>query len=289
LEITMTPTSILSYQGTTIRLRGAMLNLTDIWRAAGRPKDQRPADWLALEETQRFRAYAGAHWTDTEDPLALETGLAGIWHTDSDGFVAVVRGSQGGTWAHWQLALSYARHLSPAFHLWCNTVLRTGMKRLGDDASWEDDQLPPHLAKQFRQLHRRLDILDRHAADLMFLVLSSQDLLLGNRRPFSVRSQAAILRVAAAEPFVGRCPCCSHAPVLTEAGQPASGAEFDHFFHRGLNRPEHGWLVCTACHAELTHGGYLARFSRMAEFRAFQTAVLEQRRRAQPRPVHRPQ
>ena len=49
--------------------------------------------------------------------------------------------------------------------------------------------------------------------------------------------------------------------------------------HRGLNRPEHGWLVCRACHAELTHGGYLVRFLRMPEFRAFQAAVLEHRRR----------
>ena len=62
------------------------------------------------------------------------------------------------------------------------------------------------------------------------------------------------------------------------------GAEFDHFFHRGLNRPEHGWLICAACHAELTHGGYLARFMRMPEFRAFQGAVLEHRRRERAAP-----
>jgi hypothetical protein len=68
-------------------------------------------------------------------------------------------------------------------------------------------------------------------------------------------------------------------PVLTETGRPAPGAAFDHFFHRGLNRPEHGWLVCPACHGELTHGGYLVRFTRVPEFRAFQAAVLEQRRR----------
>jgi hypothetical protein len=118
----------------------------------------------------------------------------------------------------------------------------------------------------------------------MFLLLSAQDLLLGKRRDFSERSQAAITRVVAAEPFDGQCPCCSREPVLTEAGRPAPGAEFDHFFHRGLNRPEHGWLVCPACHAELTHGGYLARFARLPEFRAFQAAVLEQRRRAQAKP-----
>jgi KilA-N domain len=279
----MTPTSTLRYQGTPIRLRGAMLNLTDMWQAAGRPENRRPSDWLALEETQRFRAYAGEHWTEAEDPVA-NAGPAGICTIDTDGFVATTRGHQGGTWAHWQLALAYARYLSPQFHLWCNTVVRAAMERPGGLPVLDPDPVLLHLTLHFRAMHRRLDILDRHAADLMFLLLSAQDLLLGKRRDFSERSQAAITRVVAAEPFDGQCPCCSRKPVLTEAGRPAPGAEFDHFFHRGLNRPEHGWLVCPACHAELTHGGYLARFARLPEFRAFQAAVLEQRRRAQAKP-----
>jgi hypothetical protein len=113
----MTPLHALRYQGTLIRLRGAMLNLTDMWQAAGRPEHRRPSDWLLLEQTQRFRAYAGTHWTEADDPVAANAGPAGIWHIDTDGFVATVRGHQGGTWAHWQLALSYARYLSPPFHL----------------------------------------------------------------------------------------------------------------------------------------------------------------------------
>ena len=114
----------------------------------------------------------------------------------------------------------------------------------------------------------------------MVLVFSSQDLLLGKRRDLSERSQASLTRVVAAEPFAGQCPCCGGVRVLAEDDRPAPGAEFDRFFHRGLNRPEHGWLVCAGCHAELTQGGYLARFTRVAEFRAFQAAVLKQRRRA---------
>jgi hypothetical protein len=74
----------------------------------------------------------------------------------------------------------------------------------------------------------------------MFLVLSAQDLLLDRRRAFSERSRAAIAEVTAAEPFDGRCPCCGDGRVLAESGRPLPGAEFDHFFHRGLNRPEHG-------------------------------------------------
>ena len=238
-----------------------MLNLTDMWKAAGRPENRRPADWLALEETTRFRAYADNHWTELEEPVAANAGQAGIWNLDTDGFVATVRGNQGGTWAHWQLALPYARYLSPAFHLWCNTVVRAAMARPTSLSAGSDDPLLPYIAEQFRHLQCRLDILDRHAADLMFLQLSAQELVLGNRREFSERSQATILRVTAAAPFDGQCPCCSRLRVLTGRGRPVPGAEYDHFFHRGLNRPEHGWLVCAACHAELTHGGYLVRFT----------------------------
>ncbi len=40
------------------------------------------------------------------------------------------RGKGGGTWAHWQVAMAYAKYLSPEFHMWCNTVVRSHMERL---------------------------------------------------------------------------------------------------------------------------------------------------------------
>ncbi|PZR07505.1 MAG: hypothetical protein DI532_23470 [Azospirillum brasilense] len=149
-----------------------------------------------------------------------------------------------------------------------------------------DASIPP--AAEFRHLHRRLDVLERHMADLMFLQLSAQDLLLGRRRPFSVRSRELIVAALCQAPYRGRCPCCGHEPVLSEAGMPLEGTEFDHAFHRGLNRPEHGWLVCRPCHRELTHGGYLERFSRIHQFRAFQGAVLAERERSRARPADAP-
>ena len=154
-----------------------------------------------------------------------------------------------------------------------------------DERSAADhDPLHRHHAQQFRTLHGRLDTLERHAADLMFLVLSAQEILLDRRLEFTPLTRSILTRVVAAEPFDGQCPCCLREPVLTEAGRPMPGAEFDHFFHRSLNRPEHGWLICAACHAELTHGGYLVRFTRVPEFRAFQAEVLEHRRREQDAP-----
>jgi hypothetical protein len=43
-------------------------------------------------------------------------------------------------------------------------------------------------------------------------------------------------------------------------------------------------LICAECHAELTYGRYLVRFMRLIEFRAFQAAVLERRRRERAAP-----
>ena len=148
-----------------------------------------------------------------------------------------------------------------------------------------DASLP---AVEFARLHRRLDVLERHMADLMFLQLSAQDLLLGKRRDFSARSRELIVAALRRAPYRGRCPCCGHEPVLDEAGAPLEGTEFDHAFHRGLNRPEHGWLVCRPCHREMTHGGYLARFSRIHQFRAFQGAVLAERERSRARSADAP-
>jgi hypothetical protein len=38
----MTPITVLSWHGSAIRLRGGMLNLTDLWHAADRPDNRRP-------------------------------------------------------------------------------------------------------------------------------------------------------------------------------------------------------------------------------------------------------
>ncbi|RAI54601.1 KilA-N domain-containing protein [Roseicella frigidaeris] len=266
----MTPISILRYQGRRVRLHGSLLNLADLWRAVGRPENHRPADWLALADTA------------PDAPATADPGPTDLWHRDPDGLRAAARGPTRGTWVPWQLALSYAHTLSPALHLWASTVLRAAMERPGNLLPADPDPRISYLAVRFRELHRRLDTLEGHAADLMFFALSGQELLFGGRREFSERSRALMARVVAAAPYGGQCPCCGRERVLAEGSRLRPGAEFDHFYHRGLNRPEFGWPVCAPCHGDLTHGGHLVRFARLAEFRAFQARVLEARRRARP-------
>lgn len=103
----------LIYNGTQIRDRGEFLNLTDMWKAAGSPPGRAPSDWLALESAKEFVGYVSATLPD---------------NAGNPGIIEAVRGRNGGTMAHWQIGMAYAKYLSPEFHMWCNAVVRAHME-----------------------------------------------------------------------------------------------------------------------------------------------------------------
>lgn len=103
----------LTYQGVAIRHRGEMLNLTDMWTAAGSNPAKRPADWARKEGADFIR--------HVSDMLNMPVGHI---QTQRGGSGA----NRGSTFAHWQIGLAYAKYLSPEFHMWCNTVVRDRME-----------------------------------------------------------------------------------------------------------------------------------------------------------------
>ena len=113
----ITPASLV-YNGEIIRDKGEMLSLTDMWKASGSDPARRPVEWLRGEHAQRFITFM------SED---LGMGEVGKSHF---GLVSASRGGQAGgaTFAHWQIAMAYAKYLSPAFHAWCNEVVRERME-----------------------------------------------------------------------------------------------------------------------------------------------------------------
>lgn len=265
----------LSYEGKLIRRRGDFLNLRTMWQATGKPKDRFPGAWLRLPETQQFLLQLQYYLSENPTTTGghdMEASL--IKPVGTRPLLGRTGGRNGGLWSHWCLAMVYARYLSPAFSVWCNQVLLDSMERDRDPSCAPAEPMVEYFERQFSTLHHQFDILDRHGRDVMFLVTAAQELMMGRRRSFSQRSQATIRHVVALEPFKGQCPCCNKTSVLSPDGNPTAGAEFDHFFHCGLNRPELGWLVCKQCHDDFTRGGYLIRFSRIPEFRAFQAALL---------------
>lgn len=91
-------------RGRSIRIdQNGLVNLGDIWSAAGLRKNHKPHDWLRLEVTKRLVEAALAritgksrNWTKAEIRSALYTKL----------------GASGGSFADPRIALSYAEYLN---------------------------------------------------------------------------------------------------------------------------------------------------------------------------------
>lgn len=114
-----------------------LLSLTDMWKAEGSPKNKAPKDWLATDQGKGFVDHLSKN---------LNVATNHIWKGR--------RGKHlGGTWAHWQIALAYAKYLSHEFHRQANEALRefareaadpglkaeraiTGYQRQGYDLAW---------------------------------------------------------------------------------------------------------------------------------------------------------
>lgn len=79
------------------------VNLTNLWKAAGGQRNQDPYHWSVLPESTKF--------IDTVSQ-SLNCGKSTVLQT--------TRGRTGGTWAHRQIALAYAKYLSPELHMFVN-------------------------------------------------------------------------------------------------------------------------------------------------------------------------
>lgn len=91
-----------------IRRDGEMWCITDLWRAGSAPKDKRPADYARTAECSSFSDFLR---------LSPEVRNSHVWKTR--------RIQAGGeTWAHWQLAMAYAKWISHTFHARVNDVYR---------------------------------------------------------------------------------------------------------------------------------------------------------------------
>jgi len=121
------------YHGIQVAFEGKeKISLTDFWKASKRGNECRPAQWFNEAHNAEFvltviknsdipanfKCSGEAHlrnkpfgkeanrdmekWCRQSTDLAIQAGL-----------VKTTRGKGGGTWAHWQIALAYAKYLSP--------------------------------------------------------------------------------------------------------------------------------------------------------------------------------
>jgi hypothetical protein len=89
----------------TIGKDGDLLSLTDLWKIAGSPKSKNPNDWLRQDIASE-----------------LVNTVSGILNTVSNRIIKTKRGKLGGSYAHRQIVLAYAKYLDPALHVLVNEV-----------------------------------------------------------------------------------------------------------------------------------------------------------------------
>lgn len=101
----------LEHNGVVIRNSdgGDFYCLTDMWKSCGADKSKQPYEWIRKEGAQFIEFI--------EENLKPALGRF-------EGIRTVRGGDSAGTWAHWQIALAYAKYLSHEFHAQCNTVIR---------------------------------------------------------------------------------------------------------------------------------------------------------------------
>lgn len=125
-----TGSSALTVKGRPVRIDAeGRLCLNDIHQAGGFSKNHKPSDWAALEVTKQLIVYTAE----------ANAGKSGIWTKNT--LISVFyakRGSGGGTWAHPNIALAYAKYLSPALHYEVNEVF---LRYKAADATLADDVL----------------------------------------------------------------------------------------------------------------------------------------------------
>jgi hypothetical protein len=232
----------LSFNGAIISDRDEKLNLTDMWRAAGSPDSKKPVVWLRTKSVRDFA-----------DHLASSPVYGDDYH-----LIEATAGRGGSTWAHWQVGLAYAKHLSPEFHAWANQVVRERMERRGVPNNLTPAGFVSWLTNAFTGINDRFDQSDRKVWDISQTLFGMSERLCAvedntrhTRKDISAAVKKVILQGVAAQ-YYCRCPMCQETPICDEEGNKLPKAQFDHFLAANQATADSVWAICEDCHDKLT-------------------------------------
>lgn len=120
----------LEYEGHLIhrRISDGLVNLTDMWKAVGKPMNKNPRDWKRLDKTQEL--FENLVLTTGKMPILIQSKRGKkikIRYIISEipGIIETVKhGRHAATYATSELAIDYAQTLSVKFHQWTLTALK---------------------------------------------------------------------------------------------------------------------------------------------------------------------
>ena len=107
-----------TFNGTDVMFDDARLvNLTAMWKAAGSEENKSPYRWKRFEGA-KFIKHMTSVLNGSKSPI-----------------MKAERGKGGATWAHWQIALAYAKYLSHEFHQFVSEAFK----------EWTEEKVNPEL------------------------------------------------------------------------------------------------------------------------------------------------
>lgn len=138
-----------------------MVNATEM----ARPFNKRPVDWLRLPSALGFLS------------TLREVRFPHLTQAESSGLIVTERGNfsdgrEQGTWMHEDVALEFARWLSPEFAIWCNDrikeLMKVGMTALPQtvEAMLANPDLIIGLATQLKEERQRAEMLANDVVQL---------------------------------------------------------------------------------------------------------------------------
>jgi len=100
-----------------IHHEGDMVCLTDLWRESGSPQGKTPNDWIRQDSSQQLIEMVECILFPKSNTVLNRNVDNHIVKTKRGG-----KGGGGGTYAHKQIALAYAKYLDPKLHVLVNEV-----------------------------------------------------------------------------------------------------------------------------------------------------------------------
>jgi hypothetical protein len=238
------PKPRLVYSGTPIGERNEMLCLTDMWRAADSLANREPWNWARKEGASFIEFIAES----------LNLPSSQVWTSE--------RGQHGGTWAHWQIGIAYAKYLTHEFHAWCNVVVRAHMEGRALPATVTkvalcDDQIERIADRTAERVTPLIDAVEarqaaRHTA-FELRMMKEFERRVPRKRP--AKKTREIHFEACNRLYEGKCPCCS--TVIISDGVKTLSYEIDHWYSRERRGLFETWPTCKNCNIGFDTGRFI--------------------------------
>jgi len=100
------------------------ISLNDMWVAAGCPEGKLDPRRWGQNPCEKTSGSSGKISISGGPGYEFIEFIAKSLNVNAGDIYKTRRGKHGGTWVHWQIALAYAKYLSPEFHAWANQAIK---------------------------------------------------------------------------------------------------------------------------------------------------------------------